>query len=113
MTALPVFTPNQKSFMIEIILLYFLTKNMGRLAAKKGLPSGKWKLYTVLAWIGCELLGLMLGVIFFGMGNLYGIMAFALVCAFGGYLMIKYFLDNKPDHIEEDINRIGVDELRP
>lgn len=100
--------------MIEIIVLYFLTKNMGVLAAKKGLPAGRWKFFTVAAWIGFELLGLIVGIAMFGAGNLVGLMAFALVCAFGGYLTVKYVLENKPgSKIDDDIDNIGIDQLKP
>jgi len=100
--------------MIEIILLYFLTKGMGTLAIKKGLPAGRWKFITVMAWLAFEMIGLIIGMAFFGMGNLYGLMAFALVCAFGGYLTVKYILENKPDEkIKDEIDRIGSDQLRP
>jgi len=100
--------------MLEIILLFFLVKNIGSLAIKKGLPPGKWKVITVLTWLGYELVGFVLGAAIFGTGNIYGLMAFALICAFGGYLTIKYILENKPDEsINDDINRIGTDDLRP
>jgi len=100
--------------MLDIILLYFLTKNMGALAIQKGLPAGKWKLNTIFAWLGFETLGLFIGVAFWGMGNLFGLMLFCLACAFGGYLTVRYILENKPDEkIDDDINRIGVDQLKP
>ena len=100
--------------MIEIILLFILTKKMGELAATKGLSPGRWKFITVMAWLVFEMIGVFLGIIFFGQGNLIGLMAFGLVCAFGGYLTVKYILDNKPDDkINDDINRIGIDELKP
>ena len=41
-------------------------------------------------------------------------MAFGLVCAFGGYLTAKYNLEKRPDEkINDDINRIGTDQLNP
>lgn len=100
--------------MIEIILLFILTKNMGVLAAKKGLSPGRWKFLTVISWLSFEIIGVVLGIILFGDRNLIGLMAFGLVCAFGGYLTVKYVLENKPDEkLHDDINRIGSDDLRP
>ncbi len=100
--------------MIEIILLFILTKQMGALAVKKGLPRGRWKFITVIAWLVFEMIGIILGIIFFGQGNLIGLMAFGLVCAFGGYLTVKYNLEKRPDEkINDDINRIGTDQLNP
>ena len=83
--------------MFEIIILYFLVKNIGSLAVKKGLPTLKWKLTMIGAWIIFELMGLFLAISFFGTGNLVGIMAIGLASAFGGYLFVRYILENKPD----------------
>ena len=93
--------------MLEIIALYFLCKKTGQVAASKGLPPGRWKLYVVLAWFGAEFFGFFLGAMLFGTGNLFGLFLFALVCAVGGYLLVKAILDKIPDDIEDDINRIG------
>lgn len=99
--------------MIEIIALIVLCIKNGKLAAQKGLKPGIWKLYTVLAWIVTEMMGVILGIVLFGQENLIGIMSLGLVSAFGGYLFIKATLDKKPDSFEEDINRIGSDDLHP
>ena len=93
--------------MLEIISLIFLCKKTGQTAASKGLPPGKWKLYTVLAWFGAEFLGFFLGAILFGTDNLFGLFLFALVCAVGGYLIVKATLDKMPSNMEDDIDRIG------
>ena len=94
--------------MIEIIILYFLTKSIGVTATNKGLPAGRWKFLTVIAWLGFEMAGLILGIAFFGTENIYSLMAFGLVCAFGGYLTVKYVLAKKPDNkMNEDIDNIG------
>lgn len=92
--------------MLEIIALIFLTRKMGRLAETKGLKSGIWKLYTVLAWLGAEFLGVMIGVSLFG-NNLIPLMLFGLFCAFGAYLFIHSILNKKPDQFEES----GPDDL--
>ncbi len=47
--------------MLEIIALIFLTKEIGKIAAGKGLKPGVWKLYTVLAWIAGEFVGAVIG----------------------------------------------------
>ncbi|MFT3979325.1 MAG: hypothetical protein QM687_02570 [Ferruginibacter sp.] len=93
--------------MLEIIALIFLTRKVGDIAGRKGLPPGRWKLYTVLAWFGCEIVGFFLGTMLFGQNNLIALMLFALFCAFGGYLLVKYNLDKHPDTMEDDINNIG------
>ena len=94
--------------MIEIVLLYFLSRNIGALAIKKGLPALKWKLTMIGTWIIFELTGLFFAVAFFGTGNLVGLMAIAIASAFGGYLLIRYVLENKPDNTNiDDTNNIG------
>lgn len=101
--------------MLEIIALIFLCKMNGNLALKKGLKPGSWKLYTIFAWIVAEITGMALGISFFGFDkkDIYSLMAIGLVSAFGGYLFVRAILEKKPDVIEEDINRIGVDDLHP
>ena len=103
---------------IEIIALVFLCKKNGDLAIQKGLRATPWKWYTVLAWIVAEMGGIIIGMAFYGQlsaiqQNLLGISAFALFCAFGGYLFIKFLLDKKPDSFDEDVNSIGTDDLQP
>ena len=99
--------------MLEIIALIFLCKKNGRLAIQKGLKPGIWKFYTVLAWVITEIIGLGFGLAMFGQNNLIGLMALGLISAFGGYLIIKSILEKKPDALDEDINTIGVHDLRP
>lgn len=93
--------------MLEIIALIYLCKKSAQTATRKGLAAGRWKLYTVLAWFAAEFFGFFLGGMLFGTDNMLGLFLFALVCAFGGYLIIKAVLDNMPDEMEDDINRIG------
>ena len=101
--------------MLEIIALIFLCRKIGRIAEQKGLSPGRWKLLTIAAWIGFESAGLIAGIMLFGFdkNNLLGLLAFALMCAFGGYLFIKAILDKKPEKIEDEINKIGTHDLKP
>jgi hypothetical protein len=99
--------------MLEIVALYFLCKRNGALAAQKGLPVGTWKFYTVLAWIACEIIGVGLGISMFGQTNLFAILGMGIFSAFGGYLIIKFNLEKKPNTLDNDINSIGIDDLRP
>jgi hypothetical protein len=99
--------------MLEIIAVIFLSKNNGKLAATKGLKPGLWILYTVLAWIGAELIGVIVGFTFFD-ENI--IIAYILGIAFAvaSYFILKNILEKKPDLLdEEEINRIGVSDLYP
>jgi len=99
--------------MLEIIALIFLCKRNGILAEKKGLKPSTWKLYTITAWIVMEFLGILLGMVMFSTTNLLVVFAIGIFAAFGGYLFVRYNLENKPDSLEEDINHISVEDLHP
>ena len=84
--------------MIEIFVLIFLCRKIGVMAEERGLKPGLWKFYTVIAWIGFEFIGLVFGAALFGYNNfndIVGLIMFALVCAFGGYLFVRRRLEQK------------------
>jgi len=83
--------------MIEIIVLFFLGRHIGKMAAGKGLSPNKWILRLILAWVATEFIGIILGIMMFGVGNLFGLMMFAIACAFGGYLLVRKRLEDMPD----------------
>ena len=94
--------------MIEIIVLYFLTKEIGKIALVKGLSAGKWKFNLVMAWIAGEILGIIVGFIVFGKENLFSCVLLALGCAGTSYFLIKNYLSKLPDVISDDeLNNIG------
>jgi hypothetical protein len=99
--------------MLEIIALVFLTKNIGSLAIRKGLKPGTWKLYTVLCWIGAEIVGALIGVMAFGSENIVGAVLLGLGCAIGSYFILKANLDKRPDEDDDIVNSIGVNDLYP
>jgi ABC-type uncharacterized transport system permease subunit len=99
--------------MLEIIALVFLTKKMGLIAEQKGLKPGTWKLYTVLAWIGGEILGALAGVLLFDSDNTISVIILAVAGALLGYFIVKSILDKKPDDMQNEINNIGVNDLKP
>ena len=113
--------------LVDIIALFFLCKRNGILAVQKGLSAKKWKWYTIIGWFTAEIVGIILGMLLFGTSNLenlndinaleksnfYGLAAIGLVSAFGGYLIVKAMLEKMPDAYDEDIDRIGVNDLQP
>jgi hypothetical protein len=88
--------------MIEIVVLYFLSRQIGNIAIQKGLRPGYWKAMTYLAWIIGEIAGFIIAIALFGFDehNLLGLISFAVLCAFGGYLFVRYTLEKKPDNPE-------------
>ena len=99
--------------MLEIIAIILLSKKNGKLAEQKGLKSGTWILYSVLCWIGFEFIGAFIGIIPFGQENFIGAYLLALGAAVSSYFFIRALLNKKPDITDEDINRIGVNDLYP
>ena len=55
-------------------------------------------------WLLFEFVGLLVSAMMFGYSkdNLFGLAAFALACAFGGYLIVKAALDKQPMPTEEE-----------
>ncbi len=81
---------------MDIIILIYLCIKIGQKAVLKGLSPGRWRLYTIIAWVSAEVLGFMLGVMLFGQGNLFGLLLFSFACAVGGYLIVRYQFDKIP-----------------
>jgi hypothetical protein len=93
--------------MIEIITLVILVIHIGKVAERKRQSKVKWQVLTVAGWVAAEAIGVMFGLIFFGTGNLIGLMLLGLISAVGGYLIVKAQLDKHPDNIDKDIDQIG------
>ncbi|MDB5203033.1 MAG: hypothetical protein JWQ27_2442 [Ferruginibacter sp.] len=95
--------------MLDLILLFFLARHMGQEAKRKGESATRWIWYTIGAWLGGEFLGLVFGVIFFGidMTDYSGLIMFGLICAVGGYLIVRAQLKKIPEPFDDDINNIG------
>lgn len=99
--------------MIEIVLLIFLAIKIGKKAKRKGLKQNNWVTYTVLSWIGGEIIGVIAGLAIFDKSNLFSIILMGLAGAIGGYFIINHKLDNLPDNADDDVNRIGTSDLYP
>lgn len=100
---------------LHILLIFFLARKNSLLAIKKGLKPLLWTFLTLLAWLCAEIIGFVLGVILFGNSNVVAVIWIAIAGAFGGYLLIRYILEQHPDPeiIKDDRNKVGVDDLKP
>ena len=87
--------------MLEIIALIWLTGQIGRMAETKGQKPGWWKLYTVLAWIGGEFIGIAIAIFAFQKEDYISMLPMAIMGAVGGYLVVRAILSNKPDKPNE------------
>jgi len=94
--------------MIEIIILIFLTREIGKLALRKGQKPLTWKIYNVLGWLTFECIGLFVGLMIFGKDNLISVNLIGITFAVTSYFIIKAQLNKLPDHeIDEDIHNLG------
>jgi hypothetical protein len=84
--------------MIEIVILIFLTREIGRLARSKGLKPITWKFYNVLGWLVFECSGLLVGLMIFGKNNLISVNLIGIAFAVTSYFLIKSRLNKLPDH---------------
>ena len=92
--------------MIEIIALFFLARRIGNKAISKNQPKGRWQVYLVLAWIGFEIVGAVIGMLISGDMILAALLG--LGTAVGGYLLVDYRLSQIPDKVDETwIDRLG------
>jgi hypothetical protein len=94
--------------MLDIILLIILAIQIGKLARRKGLKPGLWRLYLVLGWLALELVGVIIGILIFGQDNLFSVVLVGIGFAITSYFLIKAHLEKLPDHdYDDEINNIG------
>lgn len=94
--------------MLDLIILFFLTKEIGKIAVQKGLKPFFWKIYTIAAWIISEVVGIVIGIMLFGVDNLFSIILVGFTFAITSYFLIKAQLNRLPDKtFDDDINNIG------
>lgn len=83
--------------MLEIIALFFLVRHIGRVAMQKGENVLKWRIYAILAWVGMELLGGVVALMFFAPENIVSILIVAIGFAITGYYLVLKRLQELPD----------------
>lgn len=94
--------------MLEIIALIFLTKEIGKIATRKGLVPVRWKIYTIVAWLVSEIIGVIVGVLIFGPNNIVSVILIGITFAITSYFIIKAQLNKLPDQtFDDDINNFG------
>ncbi|HEX8545715.1 MAG TPA: hypothetical protein VF691_02070 [Cytophagaceae bacterium] len=81
---------------VSIIALYFLTKQLGKIAESKGEIPSRWKMQAILAWLIGDMIGEMLVFQFFGL-NVFLLFLFGVGLGYVGYLIVKQRLESLPD----------------
>jgi L-asparagine transporter-like permease len=94
--------------MIDLIVLFFLTKEIGKLSLQKGVNPLTWKIYTIVSWLISEILGFIVALMIFEKDNIISIVLVGFLFAITSYFIIKAQLNKLPDqNSEDDINNIG------
>ena len=71
-------------------------------------------MYTVAGWFAAEIFGIVIGFLLLNSRDLVALSLLGWIFAVGGFLIVRSALQNKPDEMpDDDINRIGVDDLKP
>lgn len=81
--------------MLEIIILYNLSKKISEIAFDKGYSSGLYKFYTVLFWFGFEIIGGVIAMIIFD--NQAAAYIVALLSAALGVSILYYIAQSLPN----------------
>lgn len=95
--------------MPEIVILYFLTKEIRKIANRKGVKVFTWQLYTVVGFLFSEFTGIIVGLNFFSKDNLFSLFLVGILFAITSYFLIKAQLNKLPDQdgLDDDIDHIG------
>lgn len=86
--------------MLEILALVFLTGKIGTLAERKGLKKGWWKFYTVIAWFGAEVIGIIVAILVFQTEDMLALLPLGYGFAIASYFILKAYLSRKPDFVD-------------
>lgn len=89
---------------MDIILIIYLAWKMGRLAGSKGLSSVRWRWYTVLAWVGGEFVGILIGIMLWGQNNLLMLNLTGIGVAIAAYFTLRDRLLKKDDSLPTDFD---------
>ncbi len=87
--------------MIEIIVLIFLAREIGRLAERKGLSKTRWKIVLIALWLFLEFTGVIIGMLIFSYDNLFSIAMVGLMLASTSYFIVRGYLLKQPDQPDE------------
>jgi hypothetical protein len=96
---------------IDLIVIIFLVRRNSNLAIKKGANPLKWKIVAVVTWLAGRAIGFLLGALLFGSSNNVGIYWISLLCAVGGYMIVKAALKKKTDLPNNENS--NADDLKP
>ena len=101
--------------MLEIFLVFRLSRDVGKIAERKGLSLRRWKNYAVLLWFGFEILGFMIALsVFEEMPAMWLLTGYGLPVLV--HVLLRQNLKRRPDadrDMDDWINQIGTDSTDP
>jgi len=83
--------------MLEILALVYFSRKIGDLAVTKGLKRGWWRFYTVLAWFGAEIMGIVLAILIFQTEETMALLPLGWGFAIASYFILRAVLSKRPD----------------
>ena len=83
--------------MLEIIAIIYFSRQIGDLAARKGLKRGWWRFYTVIAWFGAEIMGIVVSMLIFQTEETLAYLPLGYAFAIASYFILKASLSKRPD----------------
>ena len=83
--------------MLEILALVYFSRQIGDLAVRKGLKRGWWRFYTVIAWFGAEIIGIVLSILIFRTEETLALLPLGYAFAIASYFILKTSLSKRPD----------------
>lgn len=81
--------------MLELIVLFFASRYIIRLAKEKAEPVGKWLFFLLIGWLGGEIVGGVLGIFLLGIEDLtkpehlIPVLPFAIFGGIIGFLVVR------------------------
>lgn len=99
---------------LEILRIFLLSRDMRKLAQEKGEDPLSWSIYTVILWVGVELVVLYIWYLNFGYNlSIVAGVILGIIVARVLFYFLKRNLENRgEDGLEEMIEEIGSTEKK-
>ncbi|MDF2453564.1 MAG: hypothetical protein K0S26_3068 [Bacteroidota bacterium] len=81
--------------MLELVALYFIFREAGRLAVEKGYSPVRWRIQAFLAWFFGEITGMFIVIAYFP-NQIITMVIIGICSAYLSYLLLKQYWANLP-----------------
>jgi len=86
--------------MLELVALYFIFREAGRLAVEKGYNPIRWRVQAFLAWFVGEIFGISIVFTYFP-NQLITAIVIGICMAYLSYLILKKYWDTLPYNAQD------------